>query len=371
MNFDSFMPVRLITGRGCVGENASLLRALGDRCLIVTSGSAASKSGALADMAAALKEQGIEYRVFDRVRQNPLLADALEAGRLAREWGARFIVGIGGGSPLDTAKAAAVYAVNEMELMDIFKAQWENPALPLVLVGTTAGTGSEVAPYAVMTTPEGLKQSVASEQLYAAIAFGDAKYTDSLPLGFTVSTALDALSHALEGYFGMAATAVSDLYAIEAVRILLPELAVLMNTTDASRIPPQTRDRLYYASVLAGFTLARCGTCYCHALGYFLSEEHGIPHGTACAVFLPHYLARAERLMPEKAAFLMERAGCTRHQLTELVDSLLDMPRVTLTSERIEEIVGRNVGSKGFLRTAPAGFTHAEGVEVMTALFGA
>lgn len=370
MNLDFYLPVRLLTGRGCVPRHAGEFRKLGGRCLIVTSPGAGRKSGALGDVEAALNEQGIPYEVYDKVRQNPLLSDCKEAGEQARSFGAEFLVGIGGGSPLDSAKAAAVYAANNLELLDIYKMNWPNPPLPTALVGTTAGTGSEVGPVAVLTRPDGRKMSVSGDLLYARIAFGDPGYTDSLPVDFTVSTALDALSHAVEGYFSTQGNTLSDLYAAEAVSILVPELRGLQGKREFGEIAPETRDRLYYASVLAGFTLARCGTCYCHSLGYFLSERYHVPHGMACAATLSHFIRRADRLMPDRFAALTRRTGQTARVLCEIIESLLSLPPVSLTAEEIREQLDRFDGSNNFLRTAPAGFSRREAEALLTEQYG-
>lgn len=370
MNFDFYLPTRLVTGRGCVRQNAGLLRELGDRCLIVTSGSAAKKSGALDDVTAALDSAGVAHILYDRIEPNPTLAGSKEAGELAKEFGARFIIGIGGGSPLDAAKAAAVFAANDIGLLEVYDYAWPNPALPIVLVGTTAGTGSEVGPFAVMTTPEGKKKSFGCGQTFARLAFGDAGYTDTLPLPFTVSTALDALSHALEGYFSTAANEISDLFAIRAVQVLMPELEALRGVNGAADISRDARDRLYHASILAGFTLTRCGTCYCHALGYFLTEEHGTPHGFACAAFLSDFLRRAGRRMPGKAARLYREAACGETQLCGLIDGLVDYPHITLEPEKIAAIVDALSKTKNFAKTAPDGYTIEEAAVLMNRLFG-
>lgn len=371
-NFDMYMPVRLVTGRGCVRKNADRFAALGKRCLIVTSRSAARKSGALADVTAALDSQGIAHTLWDQVKQNPLLLDSVEAGVSAREFGAEFVIGIGGGSALDAAKGTAIFAANEtMDPLDAYACRWQHAPLPLALVGTTAGTGSEVAPYAVLTRPDGRKQSVSSEEIYARVSFGDAAYTDSLPWTFTVSTALDALSHALEAYFSTAANALSDLYAMQAARILRKELTGLQTLQeDAARIAPAVRDQLYYASVLAGFALAKCGTCYCHSLGYVLSEEHGVPHGMACAALLPDFLQRAGRLVPDKAEALYAWTGGTEKELVGLIAAMTELPSITLPAGEIEAIASRYSSSANFKRTAPAGYTRAEAVALLTELFG-
>ena len=363
------MPVHMITGRGCVRRNAGVFAEYGRKCLIVTSGSAAKKSGALADVIAALESAGVAHILYDKVEPNPSLTGSKQAGDLARESGAQFVVGIGGGSALDAAKAAAVFAANDMDAMEVYKLAWPSPALPILLVGTTAGTGSEVASYAVMTTPAGKKKSFGHEQTYALVMFGDAGYTDSLPLRFTVSTALDALSHALEGYFSTMANELTDRYARQAVKILIPQLTALQSITDAGAITADTRDQLYFASIVAGFTLAKCGTCYCHCLGYFLSEQHDVPHGTACAVFLSDFLRRGTRLMPEKAALLYEEAGSTEDALCGLIDSLTDWPEVKLTAEEIGTVVAEAAQTKNFARTGPDGYTKEEGAALLTRLF--
>lgn len=370
MNFDFFNSTRLITGKGCIEKNSSLLRALGKKCLIVTGGSSARKSGALQDVEATLKHEGISYILFDKVQPNPLLSVAKEAGDLARAQGAEFLIAIGGGSPMDSAKASAVYAANEMPLMDVYKKEWPRLAMPIVAVGTTAGTGSEVGSTAVMTTPEGYKKSISRADLFPALAFGDAAYTMSLPLSITVSTALDALSHALEGFFAIAANQISDLFAVEAISVLARQLEKLRGASDASGISFEDREQLYYGSIAAGYTLARCGTCYCHALGYHLTEEHGVPHGTACTVFLPGFLRRAQRLIPDRVQVLEERSGYPLENLCRLAEDLLPSLDIALSDHTIQAVAERQATSTGFLRTAPEGFTAEEAVFEMTRLFG-
>ena len=142
MDFSFCMPAKVLVGSGIVGQNAALLGSLGSRCLLVTGKNSARLSGALDDVTAALDSQDIPWSVFDGIGQNPLLSSCHAAGQAAREFGADFLVGIGGGSPLDAAKAAAVYAANpELSPRDIYGGH-KNPALPFALVGTTSGTGS-------------------------------------------------------------------------------------------------------------------------------------------------------------------------------------------------------------------------------------
>jgi Iron-containing alcohol dehydrogenase. len=151
MDFNFFMPVKVVSGYGCFENSQDELKPLGKRCLIVTGKNSAKTNGALKTAEKVLKDAGIDYLIYDKIIPNPLLSSCYEAGIMARKFRADFILGIGGGSPLDSAKAAAVFASNpSMQPEDIYKCNFSK-ALPIVLVGTTAGTGSEVTATAVLT----------------------------------------------------------------------------------------------------------------------------------------------------------------------------------------------------------------------------
>ena len=171
MLFDGYMPVRIVSGAGCLKNRGKDLSRFGSSCLIVCSGTAAGKSGALDDCIEVLEQQGIAYDVFDEITENPRTATVHDAGRLARSVNASFIVGIGGGSPMDAAKAVAIYAANpEMTPDGIYARPIPCMALPVVLIGTTAGTGSEVTGVSVLTNLSGRKKSISGPDCYAALS---------------------------------------------------------------------------------------------------------------------------------------------------------------------------------------------------------
>ena len=159
MNASFYLPTRVIAGRGALAKNAAAL-ALGKHALIVTGRKSARLCGALDDVTAALDVLGIGYTLFDKIAENPPLLTCYEGGRLAAEVGADLVIGIGGGSPMDAAKAIAAFAANpEIEPLALYDAEKRvNRSLPIVAVPTTAGTGSEVNPYAVVTLPDGLRK---------------------------------------------------------------------------------------------------------------------------------------------------------------------------------------------------------------------
>ncbi len=345
-----YLPVRLLTGRGVVSEQAAALAALGRTCLIVTSGTAARRCGALDDVTAALEAHGVAYGIYDAIQPNPSMDSCLEGGQLARELGAEFIIGIGGGSPLDAAKVVAVSAANpELEPEALFGTRWANKPLPIALVGTTAGTGSEVTPISVITDPEGHKRPVNSEQIYAALSLGDPRYTDSMPLPVTASTGVDALAHCLESYFNKNATDVSRALSLQGVATLVPPL----RSVAAGRTPDAgEREALYHGSILGGMAISICGTVMPHNMGYYLTENLGLPHGFACAAFLPAMLHHVAADVPDYARTLEERTGCSLQELEALIRGLMPPLELHLTAEEIEALLPRWENAPTVQRTA-------------------
>lgn len=368
MHNQSTIPTRVIIGENSVRKNSAELEKLGSRCLIVTGKSSARLCGALDDAVAALEAHNIYYEIFDGIMQNPYLSACVAASEQAKRMNAQFILGIGGGSPLDAAKAIAVLAANDIEPLEAFTPNWENDPLPIALIGTTAGTGSEVTQYAVLTLDEsGRKRSIATERCFATIAFGDARYTSSLSPHFTVSTALDSISHCVESYFNNKSNELSEPYAIDGIRIGYATLSAILGKS-SDEITLEQRESLYTASIYAGIAIAHTGTAYCHALGYFLTEEYDISHGMACAVFLPSYIERSTKYMPEKAAELESRAMVTLEQLNQLILRATDAEIPLLTTEQIEEIASRSDGSANLAKT-PGNMDHNAAVEVLTEIF--
>ena len=308
MEFQYYMPVRLVCGRDCVRERADLFSGFGKKALIVT-GKSSAKNGALADTEAALSANGQKWLVYDSIPPNPTVASVREGGRLARGFGAEFVVAIGGGSPMDAAKAIAMLAKQEAE--DIFSYSATGDVLPMLHIPTTAGTGSEVTPYAILTNDEKeTKTSISNPAYFPKIAFLDGKYMRGLPQSTTVYTAVDAMSHAMEGMLSVRAGALSDALARESLRILHGELPALAKGeyTDGDR------DALLYAATLAGMVIANTGTCAVHSMGYSLTYFHGAPHGRANGLLLPEFFAVCEEKSPARAKEILHAAGFASHK---------------------------------------------------------
>lgn len=328
-----YMPGRLVTGADCVRKNASRFAALGKRCLIVTGGSAARLSGALADVQETLAQQGIAWSLFDGIRPNPALADCQAGGKAAAAFGADFVTGIGGGSPLDAAKAAAVFAANpDMTEEEFYSARWPKAPLPIVLVGTTAGTGSEVTSVSVLTDSAGRKHSIHDPRLYAALSLGDPRYTLSLPRSVTLSTGIDAVAHCVESAFSRKADRLSRLFAAQGVRQAVP---VLTAAAQGEELSLQQREALYEASVLGGFAINRTGTVFPHNVGYYLTERYLVPHGYASACLIPDLLNHIDKTAPEIAGNFFAACGITEEELRILLERCLPPLKCRATEEEL------------------------------------
>ena len=364
---NSYMPARVISGAGCVTGNAGVFASAGRRCLIVTSPRAAVKSGALADCEAALKEAGVAYTLFPGVEQNPSTGTCFAAGAAAREAGAEFIVGIGGGSAMDAAKAAAIYAANPGMAHDgIYARSIPSPALPVILIGTTAGTGSEVTGVSVLTnSANGRKKSISGADCYARVSFCDYRYTCGLSPAITCSTALDAFSHAAESLFSSTCNDLSALYALKAVTHLRSFFAS-PSLSDPSPDDAK-RDDWYAASLYAGLAINITGTIFPHTLGYHLTERYHVPHGLACAAFQPNLLERAQRVCPEKAQALLSAAEQPQEAFCAKISAACRFPFAVSEAEAREVALRWKDGIRNFDRT-PGGFTCEDAVAAYLAL---
>lgn len=366
MDFNFYMPARILSGKGVILQNAAELKKLGSRCLIITGARSAKESGALDDALGALEKEWISYSVYDSIGSNPLAEACQEAGRRAREMGADFLLGIGGGSPLDAAKAAAAFAANPGLTMEgLLEKKWKNPPLPLALVGTTSGTGSEVSGTSVLTWRDGRKRAVTHPDLYAGLVFADPQYTYSMSRELSITTALDAFSHAVEGFLSPLCADIATLCAEKALPLLWEGLKVL----DAGGVLSSVqKDDLYYASLWAGLVLNATGTAFPHPFGYILTEDYNIPHGRACAAFLPALVLCGMENSAERTAALFDCLNCTFSDLSDVLTRLSAVSHIRMTAKQIEAYSTRWEHLKNF-KNVPGGFDVPRGAALFRGLF--
>lgn len=349
MEFRYYMPVKTFFGKGCILKNSGEFSLLGKKAFIVTGKSSAEKNGSLADVKKALDNVNIPYVIYNKIEPNPEVEDMRKAAISAAESGADFIIGIGGGSPLDAAKAIAILAVNDIDDDTLFGAVYTNRPLPIAAIPTTAGTGSEMTPYSILTFDKiSNKKSISTESIFPAAAFLDPAYTETLSPEVTVNTAIDALSHAVEGYLSVRSTNVVKPYALESIKLIgecIPELEQRSFKSD-------TREKLLYASMLAGIVIAHAGTTAVHAMGYPLTYHKNIDHGRANGLVLYHYLKFVER-ESEKVKDITDIMGISGvDEFGEILDRLLGVKEM-LTEQEITEFTKTAIAGKNIANTRP------------------
>lgn len=360
-----YMPANVFFGEGAFTDNAKSLLSLGKKCLILTGGSSAKLSGALDDVEKALAENKIDYKIFSQIGPNPLLSACHAAGKMANKMGADFIFGIGGGSVLDAAKAVAIYASNpKLQPSDIYLRSYKHLPLPVVLIGTTSGTGSEVTGVSVLTDDTtGRKKSISGADCYAKLVFADPKYTVSMPRKVAISTGLDAFSHAVEGWFAPKMNDFVKLFAQKGLPLIWKGLCRYANgdEPDAKLV-----EDMYYGSLYAGLVINTCGTAFPHPLGYVLTENYGVPHGQACATFLPAFFERAEMFEPQKMNELLQLLCTDMAELVRVLEKLSVTKDIIISSEQAEIYAERwkTAQPKNFA-ASPGGLSSEEAVRFL------
>ena len=291
------IPVKIFQGEKCVLKNDTVFSEFGQKVFIVTGKHSAKASGALEDVLTVLEKSKIAYTLFDEVEENPSFATVEKGAERMRESGARFCVAIGGGSPLDAGKAMAVLALNPGYKPEDLFINANPSSFPIIAIPTTSGTGSEITPYAILTNRFNNKSGFASDDIFPVYSFLDPRYTFTMPGSITISTAIDALSHAVEGELkNFGTNPMVQMYAHKANQLIKENLFKLeKNPTDF-----KAREDIQNASLYAGIVISHYGTTIIHSAGYPLSSFKGVKHGIANEMFMVDVLRRVEEKYPDR-----------------------------------------------------------------------
>ncbi|MDO4298302.1 MAG: iron-containing alcohol dehydrogenase family protein [Lachnospiraceae bacterium] len=291
-NMFFYLPTKIYSERDCVKKYANEWTKCGRNALIVT-GRSSAKCGALADVTEALEKENIPYSIFNQIEENPSVELIMEVRKLGLEQQADFVIGIGGGSPMDAAKAISLMIAHKEEGADFLYRKGSDSALPLVEVPTTCGTGSEATPYSILTVHEKRTKASISHKIFPVFALVDGKYLKGAPRSLLVNTAVDALGHFVESYINVNATDYSRMLCEYGMGVW----SSCKNVLIGAEIRENDFDRMMNASTIAGMAISHTGTALPHGLSYYLTYEKGIPHGKAVGYFLPGYLAEAGTIM--------------------------------------------------------------------------
>jgi alcohol dehydrogenase len=289
MHFDAYLPTRLVFGAGRLQEAGQFAQSLGSRALVVTSRTAMERLGFTSRLLDSLQRSGVAATVFRDLGATPTTDDVDHAAEVARTCDANLVIGLGGGSALDCAKAVAAVAPMRAPCADYLHGRAAPAAetLPILAIPTTAGTGSEMNRSAILTDlPLCHKDAIRSNFLFPRIALVDPMLTHPLPTDATAQTGFDAFAHAMESYVSPRAHFLADALAWHAMRAVIEALPLAIKEPDHT----QARERLALASTSMGYNLSTVGTCLPHRLDKPLCARFPqITHGQAIAFFYPRW----------------------------------------------------------------------------------
>jgi len=277
---------KLLTGRGCFEELGRVTRELGRRALVVTGRRAMREAGVTARAQALLDAAGVEMRLFEEITGEPTDAQ-VDAGRaVCREEHCDVVIGLGGGSPMDAAKAVAALARADAPTSEYVRGRKADATavLPGVAVPSTSGTGAEVTPNAVISVPGGaVKASIRGRGVLPQAALVDPDLTRTCPPAVTAAAGLDALTQAIESYVSIHATPLTEALGLRAAELLLAALPAAYE--DGGDL--DAREACAYGSLMAGMALTNAGLGVVHGVAHPLGIRYHIPHGACCGVLLP------------------------------------------------------------------------------------
>ena len=297
-----YMPVLTYSEENAVMNHQKELCALGTKALIVSGKHSSYENGSMDDIKTALEQGNCSYVIFDKVEENPSIETVVSGAAFGREQGADFVIGVGGGSPLDAAKAIAYLMKQKTITSEMLYQTGNDDRLPLALIPTTCGTGSEVTPVSVLTIRERQTKKSIAHKIFADLALIDGKYLSTASLSVLRNTSLDALTHLIESYLNTKADDLSRMFVDSGLALWRQNRSILeKGDTDAS-----VRQSMMNASAMAGMAIAQTSTTIPHGLSYSLTIKRNIPHGKAVGYFTAGYLNEAPAKDRE---YLLSRMG--------------------------------------------------------------
>jgi len=328
--FKYFLPVNIEFGSGKVVKAGELTKPYGKKALIVTGHSSAKKSGLYDKVKDSLKAEGIDSVLFDKVAQNPLTTTAAEGAAFAKENGCDVVVAIGGGSIMDCAKAIAFLAVNNGDVSDyIFGKKASDTALPIILIPTTCGTGSEGNGFAVLTNPDnGDKKSLRCNAIVAKVSIVDPECMMTMPKHVLASVGFDALCHNMEAYTSKIAQPFTDALSLYAVDLIAHNLVDVYKGTGSK----DSWEKITLASTIGGMVINTAGVTLAHGMEHPASGLKDIVHGKGLAALTPTIIESSYQGAPEKFAKLAKLFGGEKAEdLAGKVRELLEAIELTCT----------------------------------------
>ena len=299
-------PTVISTGLGAAKEAGAYAKQHGKKALIVTDVNL-EKIGLLAEVKTSLEVAGVDYVIYDKVVMEPIVEYVDDGLKVFREENADVVVAVGGGSPIDTGKAIAALSRNQGTISDFMGAnKIAKPSAPLIAIPTTAGTGSEVTPFTIITnTKTDVKMLISSPHLIPVVALVDPQITLKMPKGITAATGLDALTHAIEAYVSLKAQPLTDTFALQAIRLISGNLRKAYSQPDDL----EARSNMLIGALQAGLAFANSSVALVHGMARPIGAYFHIAHGISNAILLPTVIEFSVLGNPRRYAEIAEAMG--------------------------------------------------------------
>jgi alcohol dehydrogenase len=379
MNFDYYIPTKILFGAGKLNQLAEEKLPGTKALIVISSGTSMRKHGYLDRLIALLKQQKIESVVYDKILPNPIKDHVMEGAALAKANGCDFVIGLGGGSSIDAAKSIAVMAVNPGDYWDYIgsgsgKGQpVENGALPIVAITTTAGTGTEADPWTVITNGDEKIGFGDPAFTFPVLAVVDPELMLSVPPTLTAFQGFDALFHSIEGYIARISTPMSDIYALESIRLIAEFLPIAV--AEGSNI--EAREKVALANTLSGMVESTSCCISEHSLEHAMSGRHPeLPHGAGLIMLSEAYFSHFAQACPDRYAKMAEAMGGSNfvEELVKLQAACgvhdLKMSDYGITEEEIPAIADNARDTMGFLfELDPVPMSQAETISILRAAY--
>lgn len=324
------VPNRIVVGNGVLEEAEGLLKNMGRKAFVVT-GKHVAVSSMMAKLLSLLDKIGTDYEIYDGITGEPDDIMIEKGVEFFKSSGCDFIVGIGGGSPLDSAKAIAAMSVNEGSISDYSGVEINGSIPPLAAIPTTAGTGSEATKFTVITdSQKGIKMLLKGDVLVPSLAIVDSQFTIGAPKSVTAATGLDALTHAIEAYTSRRAFSMTDTLAVSAVKRIMKYLPVAYNEPDNAK----AREQMSIAALEAGIGINNSSVTIVHGMSRPIGALFHVPHGMSNAMLLKECLSFAVDGTYEKFANLGRETGVASDgdddmtAAEKFIDSLQEICRI-------------------------------------------
>ncbi len=313
MAYQFTLPGRVILGNNALEASEVIIKSYGKKALVVT-GKIVTKNGMVKILTDYLEQWNIEYEVFNDITGEPTDKMILEGVKVYKETGCDFLVGIGGGSPLDSAKAIAAMSVLSGRISGYMGKEIQGKLPPMVLIPTTAGTGSETTKFTIITdTEKDVKMLLKGDVLLPNLAVIDPSFTLLAPPDITAATGMDALTHAVEAYTSKKANTLTDLYALSAIKRIFTYLpAVYQNGEDE-----KAREEMAIAAFEAGICINNASVTLVHGMSRPIGALFHVPHGISNAMLITECLRFALDGCYSKFAEIAKVIGAAEYDIPE------------------------------------------------------